>query len=424
MRGLALTYLVVTVWLAFSTSLHSSEFTFFRVNDNSTIQISDIHISPEPIYFGFTAQTKSQFSGKVRYLFNGTEKTSFEIQLNSGSKFYFPKPSQQVILDQEGEHRFIISQQNNDIEEILLRLSPQLFHEAPVSSGAIKRKSRVKDEPVRIQKSAKIEKKRNSLFLNAATKCLVKLKTDKGVGYGIAFLGGRYILTSRSFMKDASYATAVFASANEDVNEQSEIYFASKVELHEALNAAILAVPPHESTCELPPALSRNSNENSLYQVSVATETFGDYRSVDQTRSIEWNFNSHERVFSTPQISGTGELYALATLSDKSNSTQPTVSLYSELLPQLEKYRKNLRDGNKTTEWAERPLTAPSTGIILQIIGAANNMEELSPIASGSLRYDGKEVFYTTYSNNDREGELYFSLDYNADGRIDKIVHQ
>ena len=424
MRGLALTYLVVTFWLAFSTSLHSSEFTFFRVNDNSTIQINDIHISPEPIYFGFTAQTKSQFSGKVRYLFNGTEKTSFEIQLNSGSKFYFPKPSQQVIIDQEGEHRFIISQQNNDIEEILLRLSPQLFHKAPASLGAIKRKSRVKDKPVRIQKSAKIEKKRNSLFLNAATKCLVKLKTDKGIGYGTAFLGGRHILTTRSFMEDASFATAVFASANEDVNEQREIYFASKVELHEALDAAILTVPAHESTCELPPALSQNSNENSLYQVAVGAETFGNYSSIDQARGIEWDFNSQERVFSTPQISKTGVFYALATFWDKSNTTQPAVSLYSELLPQVKKFGKSLYDGIKKTEWAEHPLTAPSIGIILQIIGAEDKMEELSPIASGSLRYDGKEVLYTTYSNNDREGELYFSLDYDADGRIDKIVHQ
>ena len=117
-------------------------------------------------------------------------------------------------------------------------------------------------------------------------------------------------------------------------------------------------------------------------------------------------------------------MYALATFSDKSNSTQPSVSLYSELLPQLEKYRKNLRDGNKTTEWAERPLTAPSTGIILQIKGAENNIEDLSAIAYGSLHYADKEILYTTYSNNDREGELHFSLDYDADGRIDKIVHQ
>ena len=170
--------------------------------------------------------------------------------------------------------------------------------------------------------------------------------------------------------------------------------------------------------------VTENSNENSLYQVSVGAETFGNYSSVDQARGIEWDFEAHERVFSTPQISKTGEFYALATFWDKSNTAQPAVSLYSELLPQVKIYGKSLYDGTKKTEWAEHALTAPSIGIILQIIVAEDRMEELSPIASGSLRYDGKEVLYTTYSNNDREGELYFSLDYNADGRIDKIVHQ
>ena len=424
MRGLALTYLVVTFWLAFSTSLHSSEFTFFRVSDNSTIQISDIHISPGPIYFGFTAKTNSQFSGKVRYLFNGIEKTSFEIQINSDAKFYFPNPSQQVIIDQEGEHRFIISHQNDEIEEILLSLSPQLFLEAPMNLGAIKNKSRGKDKPVLIQKSVKIEKKRNSLFLNDATKCLVKLKTDKGVGYGTAFLGGRHILTTRSFMEGASFATAVFASSSEDLNEQAEIYFASKVEMHKALDVAILTVPEYESTCELPAALTRIPNESGLYQVPRSAETFGEYESIDQTGDIGWNLTSRGRGFSTPQISETGKFYAMATYLFESNTAQPILSLYSGLLPQLENYKNNWYDGLTTSEWAEHPLTAPPSGTVLRLSGAENNMEELSPIASGSLQYADKDILYTTYANNDQKGKFHFSLDYDADGRVDKVVHQ